>query len=501
MWAGADLRSRWRSWVLLGLLAGVTFGVVAAGVAGARRTTDAVPDFVAAAGVPTAAILANDPSFDDASRAAVAKLAEVRTVAPFEVAFGLAVLEPEKLGEETSSLMPLTPGAVRALSAVIIEGRAPDPHTADEVVVDENARRQFGLGIGSTMEVGQSAQSLSVAPDVPADPSMYFTQRLRVVGISKSVSSDPGWVPSSGFHSQYASRMPGFVNEFVTLRHGEADLPRLQSDVARIAGRPINVEPTSELFGLRKAKNETNVERAGLLLFSLAALIGGGVLVGQALVRAVSAGGAELPTWRAMGADRGIAMRSMALPATVTAAVGVVMTPVVAILLSERFPIGVARRYDLDLGVHIDWAVIGLAMAALAIGTMALAALTGWVVVSRRARTSGRASAFVRWTSRLESPVLLIGSRLAVEPGRGRRAVPVRSAMLGAIVGVLGVVACFTFRSGLQDATSKPERAGVVWDAIVASGEGPVPAARSRRSSVIMTSPRCTTRGGIAPCR
>jgi hypothetical protein len=477
MWAGADLRSRWRSWVLLGLLAGVTFGVVAAGVAGARRTHDAVPSFVAAAGVPTAAVLANDPTFDEASRAAVSKLPEVRSADPFEVAFGVTVLKPAQLGADTSALMPLTPGAVHALTGVVIAGRFPDPHKSDEVVVDENARREYGLGLGTTMVVGQSAQTLGVAPDTPSDPSMYFTQPLRVVGISKSVSSDPSVVPSSGFYAKYAARMPGFVNEFVDLRGGEADLARLRSEVTRIAGRPINVESTRDLFGIRKSENVTSVERAGLLLFSLAALIGGGVLVGQALVRSVSTGGADLPTWRAMGADRGIAMRSMALPATVTAVVGAVVTPIVAILLSTRFPIGVARRFELDLGYHADWAVIGLAMAALVVATMALAALTGWVVVSRRARTSGRASAFVRWTSRLESPVLLIGSRLAVEPGRGRRAVPVRSAMLGAVVGVLGVVACFTFRSGLEDATTKPERSGVVWDAEVASGEGPVPAA------------------------
>ena len=307
MWAAADLRSRWRSWVLLGLLAGVTFGVVAAGVAGARRTTDAVPDFVAASGVPTAAVLANDPSFDDASRAAVANLPEVSVTQPFEVAFGLAVMKPAQLGQESPSLLPVTPGAARVLSGVLVDGRYPYPQRADEVVVDENARKRYGLGVGSTMLVGQSAKTLGVGPDEPADPSMYFTQPLRVVGISKSVSSDPGWTASSGFYEKYAARVPGFVNQFVGLRHGESDLPRLRSDVAKIAGRPINVEPTSELFGIRKAINVTNVERAGLLLFSLAALIGGGLLVGQALVRSVTAGAADLPTWRAMGADRSIA--------------------------------------------------------------------------------------------------------------------------------------------------------------------------------------------------
>jgi ABC-type antimicrobial peptide transport system permease subunit len=75
-------------------------------------------------------------------------------------------------------------------------------------------------------------------------------------------------------------------------------------------------------------------------------------------------------------------------------------------------------------------------------------------------------------------PALAIGSRLAVEPGRGRRAVPVRSALVGAIVGVLGVVGCFTFRAGLADAAADPLRAGVVWDFMVGSGTGPVTTAQ-----------------------
>jgi predicted lysophospholipase L1 biosynthesis ABC-type transport system permease subunit len=71
----------------------------------------------------------------------------------------------------------------------------------------------------------------------------------------------------------------------------------------------------------------------------------------------------------------------------------------------------------------------------------------------------------------------MIGARLAGEPGRGRRAVPVRSALVGAIAGVLGVVACFTFRAGIHDAVTQPRRSGVVWDFTLAAGEEEVPAA------------------------
>jgi hypothetical protein len=69
----------------------------------------------------------------------------------------------------------------------------------------------------------------------------------------------------------------------------------------------------------------------------------------------------------------------------------------------------------------------------------------------------------------------MIGARLAGEPGRGRRAVPVRSALVGAIAGVIGVVGCLTFRAGIHDAVHEPTRSGVVWNFVLAAGEGVVP--------------------------
>jgi hypothetical protein len=60
--------------------------------------------------------------------------------------------------------------------------------------------------------------------------------------------------------------------------------------------------------------------------------------------------------------------------------------------------------------------------------------------------------------------------------------VPVRSALIGAIVGVLGVVACFTFRAGIDDASANPVRSGLVWDYFVAAGSPPV--TRSDRATI-----------------
>ena len=103
--ARADLRQRWRSWVVLGLLFGVTFGVATAALAGARRTEDALPRYVAASGTIHAAVLPNDPAFDAAQRDAVAALPEVRAAYPFMVPFALQVLRPANV---EASLLPTT---------------------------------------------------------------------------------------------------------------------------------------------------------------------------------------------------------------------------------------------------------------------------------------------------------------------------------------------------------------------------------------------------------
>jgi hypothetical protein len=63
--------------------------------------------------------------------------------------------------------------------------------------------------------------------------------------------------------------------------------------------------------------------------------------------------------------------------------------------------------------------------------------------------------------SRAGLPVpTVIGTRFALESGRGASAVPARPALLGAVVGVLGVLATFTFTAGITDAATHPARFG-----------------------------------------
>jgi ABC-type lipoprotein release transport system permease subunit len=56
---------------------------------------------------------------------------------------------------------------------------------------------------------------------------------------------------------------------------------------------------------------------------------------------------------------------------------------------------------------------------------------------------------------------------LALQAGRGKRAVPVRPAIAGAVAGVLGIVGALGLVHGIDDALHTPSRAGQVWDASV----------------------------------
>jgi hypothetical protein len=80
------------------------------------------------------------------------------------------------------------------------------------------------------------------------------------------------------------------------------------------------------------------------------------------------------------------------------------------------------------------------------------------------------------------SPTAVAGIQLAVEPGRGSSAVPVRSVMAGVAVAVIALTAAVTFGSSLSSLVHTPRLYGWAWDATLVDsggyGEGHVEVAR-----------------------
>src|SRR5205823_14497453 len=69
-------------------------------------------------------------------------------------------------------------------------------------------------------------------------------------------------------------------------------------------------------------------------------------------------------------------------------------------------------------------------------------------------------------------PPATTGIRLALDRGRGRSAVPVRSALAGATFGIVGVVAVGVFAASVSTLVDTPRHYGSPWNAIAAGFKG-----------------------------
>src|SRR5207249_4700274 len=114
-------------------------------IAGARRTQDAVPRAIDSSPRIDAAILPNDPEFDAEKRAQVAALPLVEHTSPFVVPFFLNFASPK--GAE-GQLVPTTAYSARTMATTLVAGRFTNPKRADEIVIDENFRDHYSLGLG-----------------------------------------------------------------------------------------------------------------------------------------------------------------------------------------------------------------------------------------------------------------------------------------------------------------------------------------------------------------
>ena len=182
-----------------------------------------------------------------------------------------------------------------------------------------------------------------------------------------------------------------------------------------------------------------------------------------------------------------------------------VVAVVLAAPLSAFTPVGSARAYEWDRGVRLD-------AAALAVGALVVVVLlTGAAVlaagrVARRAEvvpglgpvtdSGDRPSRTVELAAGAgASPAFVVGMRMALQPGRGRTAAPVRSVMLSIGMAVALVVATAAFASNLNRLVSRPSSYGMSWDATVGTSFGRIP---DEAVSLLAEEPYVAAASGVA---
>ena len=157
---------------------------------------------------------------------------------------------------------------------------------------------------------------------------------------------------------------------------------------------------------------------------------------------------------------------------------GSLLAAVVAVALSPLAPLGPVRAVEPHRGVSFDWTVLGVGTATLFVVLLALALFLSYrdaphLVAVRRRRNPNRGSALVNAAASAGfSAPATAGIRFALERGRGRSAVPVRSSMVGTLLAVVVVVASLTFGNSLDNFISHPALYGWNWNYILESNAG-----------------------------
>ena len=353
----------------------------------------------------------------------------------------------------------------------ILAGRLPDPARPDAAVVDQDLAAREHLRPGGTLHLLMVPNGKNSIPDLGRARAMSF----RVTGIAvfdsqivpaTKANAEPAVLLSPGFYRSAAARDSTYGSQAgVRLRPGVsvASFARAASALAArypATGGVIVVSLQDEAAATQRAIRPQAVALA--LFAALMALIALAV-IGQLLSRQLSLDSAEYPVLSALGMSRAtLAALSLARLALVTAA-GAVLAVIIAIAASPLMPIGPARLAEPHPGVDVNLAVLGAGLALIA-GLPLLLAAVIWRNAARAAGPPGaadpagpaRASRLGAALGRLGSVPGSIGVRMAFEPGHGRTAVPVRSALAGTIVAVTSVVAALVFGASLIHLVSTP---------------------------------------------
>ena len=471
--AGCEIRRRWRSGLVLVLLVGLVGAIVLATAAGARRTSSALARFNSSSRAATVQL-----NLPNATAAQLHAFGQVPEVASFGVASGMF------LQVAAAPNLTLVPEEDTRIGTIVdrprvLTGRVADPKVVDELAIDESIAARLHLRLGGHLDVSSySPKQVAIAisgsgdPGPPAGPPV----RLRIVGIVRR-PFDLGrrgalggvTILTPAFYRHYSGRIGQFPGATlrVRTRNGLPDLDQIKSAAERIFGASPNLGVTSVATEAGGAQDAINVLTIALWLLAAVAAAAGAVTIGIVLTRQVSLVTFDQETLRALGMTRSQRVAVSAPTALLIAVGGALLAAAGAAASSPFFPIGIARLAEPDPGVRIDWPVLALGTASITVVVLAVAFVAGVRSAQPDALETdapiSRRTAAVAARAGL-APTATNGLRMALEPGHGKAAVPVRSAFLGAVLGVFGVTAVLVFAASLHHLDATPRLYGWTWD-------------------------------------
>ena len=352
--------------LLLGVLVGVTAAVPLAALAGARRTADALPEFLRTTDPPPFVLFfcpeGVDPAVSGADRNACnrhdqsTELDAVRELTPVRDAGRLTfvVAQAQRSGEApvfAGLSIGIDPGSLQG-SALMLAGRGFDESRDDEIVISESVARSSGLRVGDQLTItphlaaqADCAGEGSCAPAGTAVP-------VSVVGITRGPADLSSRVDHDG--EIYATRAFWTQHDGPSMFRygiGLAVWPKLGAtgdDIqaairARWPGRFFDSQPSlpDEVTSLDDTiRYQVRAAQAFSVVAGLAAL----VFVSQAVARQARRESVDVPALRAMGASRSQVGGAAAVRAAGFGVVAAVTAGLVTVAASPVAPFGIAGR-------------------------------------------------------------------------------------------------------------------------------------------------------------
>ena len=262
------------------------------------------------------------------------------------------------------------------------------------------------------------------------------------------------------------------------MRGGAGSVPAVESSYLHLLprGYPYYFHVTSVIEN--EAQQAVKPESIALAVFGLIAGAATILIAVQLMARLILVTTEEREVMWYVGARPWNTATDSLLGIGIALLLGSVGAAFVAVLLSPLLIFGPLQSVIPTSGFSVDWTVLGLGALALVIVLGAVAAVLNYrgapgLRAARLANRPWRAPQISHAASRLEvAPPALLGLRFALERGRGRTSVPVRSSILASTLAIVVVVGSLTFGNSLNTLISTPRLYGWNWSAMLESDAG-----------------------------
>jgi ABC-type antimicrobial peptide transport system permease subunit len=480
----ADVRRRWPALLSLAVLLGLIGGVVLTAAAGARRTDTAYPRLLQWANATQLEITPEGTGFNG-YYTALARLPHIAAMATAQLY--TAVLSPRDQTDVNVASSPDGAAGVSVDRVKVLAGRLYNTKAPGQAMVDQRLASLEHLAPGGTLR-------LYAVPSTPAGKPEYNQAVTLTYRVTAIVVFDNEIVPTGSSATMPTALVSWpFAAPAVasSLSDGDEAAVRLQPGASqtaftsaaetlakRYAGTSTHPGTGGNIIAINLSDQINATERAirpeaiALAVFAgLAGLIALAV-IGQLLARQLALDAAEFPVLRALGVNRtALVTLSLARLAIVTVT-GAIVAVAIAVAASPLMPIGPARLAEPYPGVEVNLAILGAGFAAIALLPLAVLLPPAWRAACQAQGPLGVAEPVARQArpSRIAAALTHAGSvtggagvAMAFEPGHGRTAVPVRSALAGSVIAVAALAAAAVFGASLVGLVSTPHDYGQNW--------------------------------------